>query len=81
MFHKEQKGSLDADKLRAFGLTKGRMKDWDALLFYQLLFPIGDPKRSGVEQDKTNTILHWHHQLHQFVWRFFQVRDGWHLRP
>jgi hypothetical protein len=52
MFHKEQKGSLDADKLRAFGLTKACIKDCDVLLFYHLLFPIGDPERSGVERDK-----------------------------
>jgi hypothetical protein len=51
MFPKERKGFLDAEKLRALGLSKARMKDCDALFFYQLLFPIGDPKRSGVEGD------------------------------
>jgi hypothetical protein len=42
---------LDVEKLRAFGLTKARMKDCNALFFYQLLFPIGNPNRSGVESD------------------------------
>jgi hypothetical protein len=51
MFPEARKGCLDADKLAAFGLTKARIKDCDALLFYQLLFPIGDPKRSGVDSD------------------------------
>jgi hypothetical protein len=52
MFPEERKGCLDVDKLTAFGLTKARMKDCDALFFYQLLFPIGDPSRSGVESDR-----------------------------
>jgi hypothetical protein len=30
---------------------KMRMQDCNTLLFYQLLFPIGDPKRSGVKGD------------------------------
>jgi hypothetical protein len=51
MFPDERKGCLDVKKLRSFGLTKARMKDCDALFFYQLLFPIGDPKRSGVKDD------------------------------
>jgi hypothetical protein len=28
------------------------MKECDALFFYQLLFPIGDPIRSGVQGDR-----------------------------
>jgi hypothetical protein len=52
MFPKERKDCLDADKLRAFGLNGARMKGCDALFFYQLMFPIGDPKRSGVDGDR-----------------------------
>jgi hypothetical protein len=51
MFPDERKGCLDVEKLRSFGLSKARMKDCDAFFFYQLLFPIGDPKRSGVKDD------------------------------
>jgi hypothetical protein len=39
--------SLDANKLRAHGLTKERMDD--PLFFYQLLAPICDPKKSGIK--------------------------------
>ena len=52
MFPQERKGCLDVDKLRSLGLSKARMKDCDALFFYQLLLPIGDAGRSGVEGDK-----------------------------
>ena len=46
-----RKGSLDADVLRNHGLTEDRMINGDALFFYQLLFPISNPKVSGVEGD------------------------------
>jgi hypothetical protein len=46
-----RKGSLDVDVLRKHGLTMNRMIDNDALFFYQLLFPISDPKSSGVDAD------------------------------
>jgi hypothetical protein len=32
-------------------LTKERMQKGDALFFYQLLLPICDPSRSGVQDD------------------------------
>ena len=43
-----RRGSLDKDVLVKHGLTKERMANRDAL-FYQLLFPLADPKTSGVE--------------------------------
>lgn len=46
-----RRGSLDKDVLVKHGLTKERMMNRDALFFYQLLFPIADPKTSGVELD------------------------------
>jgi hypothetical protein len=45
-----RRGCLDSDVLRKHGLTKERMMN-DALFFYQLLFPIADPKHSGVASD------------------------------
>ena len=50
-FPEERKGCLDAEKLQKLGLTKQRMKDNDALFFY-LLFPICNPKISGLEGDE-----------------------------
>jgi hypothetical protein len=46
-----RRGCLDADVLRKHGLTENRMIEKDALFFYQLLFPISNPKSSGVEGD------------------------------
>jgi hypothetical protein len=67
LFPEEQKGCLAAQKLRAFGLNKKHMKDCDALFFYQLLFPIGDPKRSGVQGDRrmpfTTPQMSWASQI------------------
>jgi hypothetical protein len=51
IFPDKQKGCLDVDKLQSFGLTKACMKDCDTFFFYQLLFLIGDPTRSGVIAD------------------------------
>ncbi|CAJ1944094.1 unnamed protein product [Cylindrotheca closterium] len=51
MFPDSQKGSLNATKLKKLGLAKGRMEEDDALFFFQLLYPICDPKRSGIKQD------------------------------
>ncbi len=45
-----RKGCLDVNILRKHGLMKDRMTN-DALFFYQLLFPIVDPKNSGVDGD------------------------------
>ena len=51
LFPEEMKGCLDANLLRKLGLTKKRMEETDALFFYQLLLPICDPSKSGVEGD------------------------------
>ena len=45
-----RKGCLDASVLLKHGLDSNRMKD-DPLFFYQLLFPICDPKQSGIAND------------------------------
>ena len=51
LFPESRRGKLDKDLLKKMGLTKERMQDRDALFFYQLLRPIGDPSKSGVEGD------------------------------
>ena len=45
-----RKGSLDADVLLKHGLSADRMKD-DPLFFYQMLFPICDPNKTGILND------------------------------
>jgi hypothetical protein len=32
-------------------LTKKRIVEGDALFFFQLLLPMGDPKKSGIDDD------------------------------
>ncbi|CAJ1934504.1 unnamed protein product [Cylindrotheca closterium] len=51
MFPESRKGSLNSTTLKKLGLTKERMEKADALFFYQLIYPICDPKRSGIEGD------------------------------
>jgi len=55
MFPDERKGSLDGPLLKSLGLTAERLleadKSPDALWFYQLLLPISDPKKSGIDND------------------------------
>jgi hypothetical protein len=51
MFPQSRRGCLDAVLLRRLGLTKKRIEDRDALFFFQLLFPLCDPKRSGYRGD------------------------------
>jgi hypothetical protein len=46
-----RKGRLDYDLLKKMKLTKKRIVEGDALFFLQLLLPIGDPKKSGIEDD------------------------------
>ena len=46
-----RKGNLDYALLQKMGLTKKRLENHDALFFWQLLFPICDPKRSGIPDD------------------------------
>ena len=51
LFPDERKGRLDDALLKEMGLTRTRLLEGDALFFFQLLFPICDPKRSGIEND------------------------------
>ena len=51
MFPDTRKAQLDAELLKKMGPTEVCMKGRDALFFYQLLFPICDPKHSGNKDD------------------------------
>ncbi len=42
---------MDVTFLKKLGLTKQRMGECNALFFYQLLLPIVDPARSGINGD------------------------------
>jgi len=48
---KERKGSLDAEALKRYGMTADRLRD-NPLFIWQLLYPICDPRRSGIVDDK-----------------------------
>jgi hypothetical protein len=50
-FPNSRKGRLDYELLKQMKLTKKRIVEGDALFFLQLLLPIGDPKKSGIEND------------------------------
>ena len=50
-FPEERKGKLDYPLLKKLGLTGQRLKDQDALFFFQLLFPICDTSKSGIDGD------------------------------
>jgi hypothetical protein len=50
-FPENRKGRLDYKLLKRIKLTKKRIVDGDALFFFQLLLPIGDSKKSGLEND------------------------------
>jgi hypothetical protein len=50
-FPENRKGRLDYELLKRMKLTKKRIVEGDALFFFQLLLPIGDPKKSGIEDD------------------------------
>ena len=47
----ERRSVLDKELLIKMGLTEHRMKSQDALFFWQLIFPICDPLKSGIEND------------------------------
>ena len=51
VFPESRVGSLDVDLLKKMGLTAERVTECDALFFHQLLLPICDPKKSGIEDD------------------------------
>ena len=50
-FPSDRMGYLDADLLRRLGLTSSIMKTNDFLFFYQLLLPMCDTERSGIDGD------------------------------
>jgi hypothetical protein len=50
-FTDSRKGHLDYELLKTMGLTKERLLTHDCFFFWQLLFPICDPKRSGIDED------------------------------
>ena len=56
LFPKERSSSLDGDVLLNLGMNAERLKDKqnlpDALFFFQLLLPIGDPSVSEVEDPR-----------------------------
>ena len=52
LFPKARLGELDVNMLKRLGLTKKRVVELDALFFFQLLLPICDVNRSGVDDDK-----------------------------
>ena len=71
LFPQSRKGALDSEALEKLGLTKERMHNRDALFWYQLLLPIHDTVRTGIEEDprssfysdvegytRPNTMLH-----------------------
>lgn len=51
LFPEERKGFLDVNVLKKLGQNKERIQSADALFFYQLLLPICDIKRSGIDDD------------------------------
>ncbi len=51
LYPASRKGCLDIDLLKKCGLTKQRMQKGDALFFYQLILPMCDPSKSGIEDD------------------------------
>jgi hypothetical protein len=63
----ERKGSLDGDTLKKLGVTTSSMLETDgapdSLMFYQLLFPLCDPTRNGIDRDPRlplySAVSHW----------------------
>ena len=63
IFPKERASSLNSSLLRRMGLNRNRMHDSmtgepDALFFLQLLLPMCDPSRSGIESDPRKPYYH-----------------------
>ena len=54
-FPKEMEGCLDADELEKLGLDCHQMNKCDALFFFQLILPLCDPVRSGINNDPCHT--------------------------
>ena len=53
----ERDGQLDGEYYKKMGLTKERMQD-DYLFFHQLMFPICDPAKSGIDNDPRKSFYH-----------------------
>jgi hypothetical protein len=51
LFPKSRQGCLDTELLKKMGLTEARMVNEDALFFLQLLLPMCDPTKSGIDGD------------------------------
>lgn len=52
----ERKGRLDAEVLEKMDLTKKRMEEKDFLFLHQLICPIIDPSKSGIERGTTQIM-------------------------
>ena len=50
-FPKEREGCLDVNNLINHRVTKQRLEEQDALLFYQMILPICDTRRSDIVDD------------------------------
>lgn len=51
LFPEERKGKLDYNLLKELKLTKEKILTCDSLFFLQLILPLCDPKKSGIEDD------------------------------
>ena len=51
LFPKARLGCLDTDKLKKLGMGIRVLNKKDFLFFLQLILPLGDPEKSGVEDD------------------------------
>ena len=51
LFPESRLGCLDVDKLKKLGMGRHVLNKKDFLFFLQLVLPLGDPEKSGVEDD------------------------------
>jgi hypothetical protein len=54
-FPDSRRGNLDYNVLLQMGFTSQRMESGNALFFYQLLLPMRDPTKSGINADPRKT--------------------------
>jgi len=52
LFPESRLGCLDTDKLKKLGMAQHILNKKDFLFFLQLVLPLGDPEKSGVEEDE-----------------------------
>ena len=57
MFPEDIRGYLDKHVLKSFGMDQTKAVICDALWFFQLLWPLCDPKMSGIENDKRKAFF------------------------